>query len=599
MQKISSRIMRIAATLLVAVMLSSSVPALGRELTYLEKEQQIDFANACLTELYGYLAEETEKFVYEQICQDGIATLRYWPEGQPNWVYTCTFSLTNGERLSATSPFIGYGAGYPGENSIRCFLRELTDRQLLAHWDKNARATFRTLLEQEDIRPGAALEKGLLSATYTPQQALLDLFIGFYDVPAVWPQAVTEWFEQLLEVHGLEKPAEQKPEAGITRYRCEAQPPYVLTEFVLTTPPELAEAFAHPKLEGWTVFSGAFVTFEESAEDLRKQGELGLAVFAKGEERILCALHKQQNNGKWLVEPVSTTVLPLGSEPVVSRSDPLSTGLSRRYQIVFEHGSYQDVIMQVELDWQLEEHMLCHVRSYSFTDAASGERYNFSSAYGNLRIDRCAAGEGNRNELDMLSYFPTVVTYMNACDIPELCLGLNNDPAEVVNTHLPEGTVVLGGVHLRKETSSRSKDLGMLRAGTIARKLGVESGDPNPWYHVEIGSMTGYVSGAYVDEEYGHYAQACLPVARTLKEISLKEHTGLFAADTAHVPEGCTMHVIMQDGDWLYVCIPQNQPAAMRMDPDGAFGWIRAEAVLLGATALSLEWQLSELTNGQ
>ena len=102
-----------------------------------------------------------------------------------------------------------------------------------------------------------------------------------------------------------------------------------------------------------------------------------------------------------------------------------------------------------------------------------------------------------------------------------------------------------------------------------------------------------------MDDLPGVYADACLPIALSLKEAGLKENTGLFAAETEKIPAFCTMHVIMQEGDWLYVSVPQNQPAGMRMDPEGSFGWIYSGDVKLGATALGLEWEQGIAPSGQ
>lgn len=597
MQKRTSFLRRCIAVLLTTVSLLASSAAQGGEYTYLEEEKQTDFAVACLTEVYGYLAEETEMFVYEQTSQDGIATLRFWPEAQPEWVYTCTFSLTDGERLSAESPFASINPAYPGENSVRYFLRALVDKQLLTKWDKAAREAFRNLLAQEDITPNAALDKGLYSANYAPQRALLDFFITCYDEPALWPKAVGQWYDQLLEEHGLEKPQAQPLEANVTRYRIEEKPSYVLTEFALQTPPELAEAFAQPMLEGWEVFTGAFVAYGEEAKPLRKQGNTGLVVFTKGEERLLCALSMAEE--EWHIEPVSTTVLPAGTMPVIVRSEPLSTGRSGRYQITFDGENYQNVSILVDMERQEEGHLLCKLSRYSFTDAKTGDRYKFAPSDGSLVITRNMAETGLTEKRAMLLPFETVLTYIGPWAVPALSMELFEDPAKSEMYYLPEDMVITGNVHLRQETSSRSKDLGTLKAGTIARKLDTEPGDPYPWYHVEIGGMTGYVAGNYVDDLPGVYADACLPIALSLKEAGLKENTGLFAAETEKIPAFCTMHVIMQEGDWLYVSVPQNQPAGMRMDPEGSFGWIHSSDVKLGATALGLEWEQGIAPSGQ
>lgn len=586
----SNLMRRLAAALLGMLMLLAAVTARGSEFTYFDKEQQINFAKSCLTEVYGYLSEETESFVYEQTIQDGIATLHYWQKDHPEWVYSCTFSLTDGQRLATETPFHTDYHGYPGENGLRYFIRGVEAEQLLGNWNKAAREAFRALLEQEGIKPCAALDKGLLDATYTPQQAMKDFFISCFDSPEYWPQAVKEWYEEILREHGLETPDKAAPEAGVTRYRSEGATPYVLTEFVLSTPPELVQVFAHPALKDWTVYSGTFVMFDEGEKLLRREGDLGLVIFAKGDERLLCSLSREAEEAQWHIEPVSDRVIPANSEPIITRSEPLSTGLSSRYQIAYDTEECRNVTMEVDLERQQKGAWLCKLRQYRFTDAETGHVYQLTTGYGDIQLYCTDPATGICEKQELYCYFPDSLAYLAAGQITDLC----RDPAKAEDYALPEGTILTGGVHLRKETSSRSKDLGMLHAGTIAKKLGMEPGDPNVWYHVEVGGLKGYVSGAYVDETPGPYAQACLPIAMAVSDQTLKEHTGLFAKETATVGKGSTMHVIIQEDGWLYVAVPQTQPAGMRMDTNGMFGWIRTEDVLLGSTALSLEWKAME-----
>ena len=69
--------------------------------------------------------------------------------------------------------------------------------------------------------------------------------------------------------------------------------------------------------------------------------------------------------------------------------------------------------------------------------------------------------------------------------------------AEAAET-IPDGYGIASYVHLRGDTSSRAKDLGMLRSGTLVQVLDTMPGDPYDWYHVRLGDTEGYIASIYV-----------------------------------------------------------------------------------------------------
>ena len=79
------------------------------------------------------------------------------------------------------------------------------------------------------------------------------------------------------------------------------------------------------------------------------------------------------------------------------------------------------------------------------------------------------------------------------------------------------------------------------------------------------------------------------PVAKAKKEIEVKNGTGWFDGSAGTFPAGTRMHVIFEDGDWLYVDIPQGEMNWM-MDPEGTFGYVRKSDVIQAATACHLDW---------
>ncbi len=585
MQKITNNKKIILYLLMSLVLLAGLTSAYADEYTYFRQEDQVSYAKGCLTEVYGYTAEEANLFVYQQTEQDGIATLNYWHPDFPDWIYTNTFSLTDGRHIAGTSPFRSDYHSYPGENSVRYILTQVQEKQLLTNWNKEARESFRSILEQDGLRPSAELDKGLMTATYTAQEALRDYFITCYGAQENWPKAVGEWYQWLVETYQLEAFGHQTAPDGITRYRRDGENPMVLTEFIGSTPPELAKAMDHPMLDGWKLLSGATVVFQETVADNSPAKNRGLIALGKDEERMLCLVQQADGASDWTVSPISKTVLSPGCQPVITRSDPLSVSGSHRYQISFATDQYADITLQVAL-YQDSGKTVCRLTECRFTDTATGNLYQASEADSLYQVS-CISQQGEKTVSITSCSHSSILTYM---DIESFFEALQN-PQSGSGFRIPEGMAVIGSVHLRKETSSHSRDLGTLNAGTLARIISIEPGDPHPWYQVEIGTKKGFVSGAYVEENPGRLTQSSLPVAITSEACSLKKNTDLFAPEVMKLSAGTTMHIIMSKDGWHYVCIPRQQPAGMWMDHQGTYGYIRAGKVTVGTSALELEWE--------
>ena len=155
---------------------------------------------------------------------------------------------------------------------------------------------------------------------------------------------------------------------------------------------------------------------------------------------------------------------------------------------------------------------------------------------------------------------------------------------------LPENYVLVNGVNFRTQTSSRSRSYGELKAGVMIPVLDIVPGDPNNWIHTRIGTLEGYVVSSYTSLE-GRLQPltGTQPVAKAKKEIDVKKGTGWFDGSAGIYPAGTRMHVVFEDGDWLYVDIPGGEMNWL-MDPEGTFGYVRKNDVIQAATACQLDW---------
>ena len=155
---------------------------------------------------------------------------------------------------------------------------------------------------------------------------------------------------------------------------------------------------------------------------------------------------------------------------------------------------------------------------------------------------------------------------------------------------LPEGYVFSGGVNLRTQRSSRSRTHGVLNPGTLLPILERLPGDPNEWIRTRVGFLEGFVTDTYVHTSAPQAAtQDALPVVETLKETALKNGTGLFDGSIQTLPAGTQMHVIIDNGDWLYVDVPQGGIHFL-MDLEGFFGYVHKADVAFLPKPAGVDW---------
>ena len=164
--------------------------------------------------------------------------------------------------------------------------------------------------------------------------------------------------------------------------------------------------------------------------------------------------------------------------------------------------------------------------------------------------------------------------------------------AAAITESIPDGYGMTSAVHLRGDTSSRAKDLGMLRLGTLVQVLDTLPGDPYAWYRVRLGDTEGYIASIYVT--YPDSVKTSVPtttpaVARTKKELALKQDTGMFAKTIETLPEGTLLRVLAETGNWLIVSVPQAEDDWL-MRPDEMIGYVKMSDVVQAGSPIQLDW---------
>ena len=119
------RLIRRIASVLLALLI---VFGPGRTGAWAEHSYDLSaLVKSSLTEMFGYTAEEAEGFV-TQTQADG--SVRFWPEGQPDLVYT--LYVDEGSQVAAVSPFETGFTRSDSEKAVRRFLRAIREERLRA-----------------------------------------------------------------------------------------------------------------------------------------------------------------------------------------------------------------------------------------------------------------------------------------------------------------------------------------------------------------------------------------------------------------------------------------------------------------------------------
>lgn len=565
-----------------------------------ESAPAVVLAQGLLTEVYGYTQQQADKDFDFQITQtDTEWQITFAPKAQPTWVYTAAFDRQSGGFLNGETPFRTGFSGYPGENGVRGLLNQAQEQGWFSQWDAAAVAAFGQALPAFGITPTQALQQGLQAGTLSAGDAVREFFLSCYGSETDWPLALTQWRDATLAAYGL-------PQTGGTDAAATAAPshessrvvPYMrsetltctLTDFGTTPPAELAKAFSNPHLSGWTCLSGATISLTREDERKSQMFSRGIAVFGQGEQRLLVTLLRTATDTDWNAYPVGENALPAGCDPACGTDET-------KLQLTLAYPTGTDASVTLQLTpWLCEDGALLEL-----------DCYRSHSPEGNLTVETAVAGSDNRTQYRMTVETPglpakeenvrlAAPNFLDLLDANGLP-GTADGWRALTREELPQGYGACTGVHLRQKTSSRSKDLGMFQSGAIVQVLDLVQGNPYSWAHVRVGDLEGYMSSVYV----AYPGTDCsmnplwdgvpLRVAINPEPITLRSDSGLFARDGAQLLAGTRMHVIAVRGDWLYVAVPSG-PIGWRMDLNSTFGFVRADAVKQGATALQAEWLL-------
>lgn len=151
---------------------------------------------------------------------------------------------------------------------------------------------------------------------------------------------------------------------------------------------------------------------------------------------------------------------------------------------------------------------------------------------------------------------------------------------------MDEDEAFITGVNLRERATGESASWGKYFARV--QVLGEQPGKQNPWIHVRVGGLEGWVSGNYVhgqgqgDQMHVYEAAVMVhPVGRAQTETALLQMPGGDAV--MKLAAGTYVHVLGEKNGCLHVIVPRGE-LTWQTDWDGTYGFVKAADVTLGIT---------------
>ena len=532
-----------------------------------------EYAVHSLTEVMGYSSEEADEFVFEERADGSIA---FWHPDHSGWVYTVSFNRKI-SRIDCTSPFdTGYFL-FRGENAVRALIRTIRENSWFENWNDESRRELLDLMETYDIRISTALY-----FAEDAGKAAYGFFESCYGPEFGWPEPLHELYRSIMDEYHLTREAEPFHMPGTCRVIHELETGLewerMAVLFEGTIPADWQFVFDDPHLEGWQCHSGVIVAKDGSQSDqdpLKNGGGYGLAAFEKDGHRQLIQIASTYDGWK---------ICPLGENSMVQSGDYRVTFDGLHRSIAVQYLPNEDELATFYLSPSVNpENIQCRIDAYERLNKKTGEAVWIAAASVSMPTWQ---REQDEQSITIKARFPD---QLGAVAI-DLFPTTKEEALQNDYPGLPENYVLVNGVNFRTQTSSRSRSYGELKAGVMIPVLDIVQGDPSDWIHTRIGPLEGYVVSSYTTLDGGlSLLIGTQPVAKARKEIDVKNGTGWFDGSAGVFPAGTRMHVVFEDGDWLYVDIPSGEMNWL-MDPEGTFGYVQKSDVIQAATACHLDW---------
>ena len=371
-------------------------------------------------------------------------------------------------------------------------------------------------------------------------------------------------------------------QAEMKRYAIssDANPYFECMDYADEMPGEVREAFSGLLLEGDTVLSGTYyATWYKNTPGVM-QSQKALMLVQRGSKTLVMSACWE--NGAWNACIESDNFVAPGAKAQ-------ATTLAR-YYIDTECDAYPAITCGEEIyRLKIDEAGRVRVDTYIRTES-DGSKVSIFSHISGFSYRRT---KGN-DELESWSEYGAAPERLCAWTMDTFPKDVGEIQQYILAHPVALGVdeVILHGGNFRMQPTSNSKSMGQYSAK--AKLLDTKMGTKWPWYHVQVGHLTGWVSGNYVttdSQDRLHYygmESGAGRVARAKREISLRTLPDGETKQT--IPAGTLMHVVIENDGWAHVIIPRGE-ITWKTDWDGAYGFVKADEVEIGLSVADVVYR--------
>ena len=535
----------------------------------------VPYAGAYLTQVIGFTEEEASRFIPE-VQKDGSVICR--DPDHPEWVYSVYIDRET-SQVTGVSPF---DTGYlqsPGEKAFRALLRSVREKGLFSGWDEKAHQDLLQMMYDAEIMGSTSLVFAEDAAG-----AVYGLFESCYGPEFGWTKPLHQLFQAVMDEYHLSREPVPFHRKGIRRGTVwQYSRRNDLTLFDGEIPEELAAAFSDPHLAGWECTSGALLTDAllltsgiPLYDDYPYAAVTGLAAFEKGSCRQLVMLAR--TGEEW-------HLIPLGENALYRTGDYRITydGIHESLAIEYRLGENEQAAFYLDPVMWLDRSAECIISAYEHLDYTTGKAVWIRVFSG---MEPTWKQELGARESAAKAWFPYHLGLVPVEQFP-----VTEEEADQGHyPGVPDQYALVFGPQFRTAATSHSRSYGELNHGAIIPVLDILPGDPDEWIHTRLGTLEGYVVKGYTSIGGRMSDMSSLPTfAEAKKEITLKRGTGWLDGSVGTFPAGTRMHVVFENGDWLYVDIPSGEMDWV-MDPEGTFGYVLKNDVEEMSVSRLIEW---------
>lgn len=363
---------------------------------------------------------------------------------------------------------------------------------------------------------------------------------------------------------------------------------YRLSTWGSELPPVLGEALAQAGYGDLPSLSGAMCEVVEK-ESQEASGIRALVALQGEDGPVAVGMAYGKDRGQWFLDNMGAKAFLPGRDCTVQV--PMGSGPLFSFIFSLDYAEPEGGTVRYLLEDRSSPQRPWVVRGYSAWDR-QGQGVEITSTHMEHGF-RVRQLPGEDEGIFYPAFVSLIVRYMpgGVGDYPTTQEQARRMAQESMSLFEGKNLALVSGANLREKPTGKSKSLGTVQSGVLARYLGQEPGKEYPWLHLRLGELEGYLSGNYalllqdVDAFFATpLASMALssmppPLARAKGACVLRESPNSTGKELAPLAAGTQMHVLCVTADGYYqVMVPRGEPDWI-MDVEGTSGYVKAEEV--------------------